>query len=103
VYKIHRIHEALNPNLNASDMFDTLELNDLTNVVAGDVIVSGTIRARIIEVQSNVIKVIYLSNEKFPQGSNLAISILFSTNAELVGRFVRRSEYGICKLYFSKE
>lgn len=95
VYKIHRIHESISPTSTTNEMFDTLELNDLTGVVVGDVLTSGSIRARIIEIQTNLVKVIYLSDEKFTQGSNLAISVSFSTNADLVGRFIKNSEYGI--------
>jgi hypothetical protein len=94
VYKIHTIHEALNPSDSTDDMFDTLVLNNLDDVVPGDIIVSGSIRAKVIHVYSNQLKVIYLSENRFPQGRNLAISIEISTNAIIIGRFVRESTYG---------
>jgi hypothetical protein len=94
VYKIHAIHEALNPSDSNDDMFDTLVLNSTESIVKGDIITSGKIRAKVIEVYSTSVKVIYVSNSKFPQGTNLAISIEVSTNTNVVGRFIRESFYG---------
>lgn len=94
VYKIHAIHEALTPQTSTDDMFDTVVLNNMDDIVLGDVIVSGNIRARVVNVTSTNLKIKYLSDTKFPQGSNLAISVEISTNANIVGRFVRSSLYG---------
>lgn len=97
VYKIHAIHEATSAQIQAVDMFDSIVLNNSDKIVVGDVIVAGNIRARIIEISSTNLKIKYLSDDKFVQGSNLAIKVEVSTNASIIGRFVKQSTYGAYK------
>jgi len=92
--KFHAIHESLNENDSNDEMFDTLVLNNLDNIVAGDVITSGNIRAKVIHVNTSNLKIKYLSDSKFTKGTNLSISIEISTNASVTGRFIRESNYG---------
>jgi hypothetical protein len=94
VFKIHAIHEALNPGDTNEDMFDTIVLNNSDNIVEGDIISSGTVRARVINVTSSNLKVKYISQSKFVQGSNLAIQVQIPTNTNLTGRFIKESTYG---------
>lgn len=92
VYKIHSIHEALNSTDSNDDMFDTLKLNNYDDVSVGDIISSGGIKAKVIHVYSTSLKVIYLSESKFPRGTNLAISVNIPG---VVGRYVTESSYGL--------
>jgi hypothetical protein len=94
VFKIHAIHEALNPSDANEKLFDTLVLNNSDGIVEGDVIVFENIISKVIDINSTTVKVKYLSENKFINGKNLSIPISIGTNANITGRFVIESSYG---------
>jgi hypothetical protein len=92
VYKLHAIHEALTPGESNENMFDTIKLNTNQDIQPGHVIIHGNIRAKIIHVNSDNLKVKYISDSKFPSGANLAITV--DIPGVESGRFVTESSYG---------
>ena len=94
VIKIHAIHEAVRESDTAQTMFDSLELNDASNITIGDIITSGTIRCRVISRSSNTVWVQYLSTNKFQSGTNLVIKVKVPTNETISGLYVKESTYG---------
>lgn len=94
VIKVHAIHQAINSSSNTSELFDSLLLNDSTNINIGDIIKKGNIRSRVISKNSNLVYVTYLSENKFQPGSNLTISVDVVSSNSVSGIFIRTSTYG---------
>lgn len=94
VIKIHAIHESVNSSESSSDLFDSLVLNDTTSINLGDMIVLGSIRAKVISKNSNTVYVKYITNTKFQKGTNLAISVTVPTNNNAADIFIKESYYG---------
>lgn len=94
VIKVHAIHQSINDNSSSTELFDSLLLNDATNINIGDIIKKGNIRARIVSKNSNLVYVVYLSGTKFQPGSNLTISVDVVSSNSVSGIFIRTSTYG---------
>ena len=96
VYKIHAIRESYNTNDSNSDLFDSITVNDATNINLGDILVSGDIRAKVIEKVSgsDELKVVYLSTGKLQNGTNLAISLNVINNSTSIGIYAKDVSYG---------
>lgn len=96
VYKIHAIREAYNSDDSNLLLFDSITVNDSTNINVGDILVSGDIRAKVIEKVSgsDELKVIYTSTSKLRNGSNLAISLDVVNNSVAVGIYATGASYG---------
>lgn len=94
VLKVHAIHQATKDGEAVTDLFDSLVLNDTSNLLVGDLITLGTIKARVISINSTKVYIKYISNSKFQSGLNLAISIEVPTNPNAVGLFIKESAYG---------
>jgi len=95
VSKVHCVHQAVRVEDSPSDMFDYLVLNNSANIVAGDLITSGLVKARVIGVAtSNKVYIKYISTTKFPSATNIALSVVVPTNPAATGVFIRESAYG---------
>tara|TARA_S200000501_G_scaffold96358_2_gene89644 strand:- start:2806 stop:8949 length:6144 start_codon:yes stop_codon:yes gene_type:complete len=94
VYKIHAIHEAAVNGVTDTNMFDRLIINDSSEVETGDIIQSGSLRAKIIFKNGVNLHVKYLQNQKFTQGTNLTTQITIVNNPTLVGRFLTEVTHG---------
>ena len=99
VYKIHTIREAYNQNDSNFVLFDSITVNDASSIKVGDILVSGDIRAKVVEKVSgsDELKVIYLSNTKLQNGTNLAISLDVANNSSAVGIYAKSVTYGVYK------
>ena len=98
VIKIHAIHESTDSTSDAIMLFDSLKLNSSANIVLGDIIVYGLIRAKVISKgNDDLVYVKYLSSSKFQSGDNLAISVTVPNNSTASGIFVKESNYGVYK------
>lgn len=96
VYKIHSIRESYNSADSNFLLFDSIVVNDASNINPGDILTSGNIRAKVIEkvTGSDDLKVIYLSNSKLESGSNLAIPLVVTNNSTAVGIYAKQVSYG---------
>ena len=75
-------------------MFDRLIINDSSEVETGDIIQSGSLRAKVIFKNGVNLHVKYLQNQKFTQGTNLTTQITIVNNPTLVGRFLTEVTHG---------
>ena len=94
VIKIHAVHEALNAGSADTAMFDSVLLNDASNIKEGDVLTLGSVRARVISKDSNKVYIVYLSTTKFQSGTNLAVSINVPGNNLALGIFIKECTNG---------
>jgi hypothetical protein len=94
VYRVHAIHEALASTDTNQTMFDSLVINSTTDLKEGDIITYENIRAKIISISGTTLYVIYLSADKFPQGTSLALSVNIISNSNISGKVVTASTYG---------
>jgi hypothetical protein len=95
VTRVHCVHQAVRVEDSPTDMFDYLVLNNSANIVAGDLITSGLIRARVVGVAAaNKVYIKYISSSKFPSATNIALSVDVPTNPAVSGVFIRESAYG---------
>jgi len=88
VYKIHAIRQALNSQASNQDLFDKININDSTGLVAGDIISYQNIRAKIISISGNTLYIVYLSDNKFQNGTNLTLSVDITSISPVVGKFI---------------
>ena len=94
VYRIHAIHEALSPADTNQSMFDSVVINDASQLTTGDIISYENVRAKIISISGTTLYVVYLSSDKFEQGSSLAISVGIIASTAITGRFITTSTHG---------
>ena len=94
VYKIHAIHEALASNDTNQSMFDSVVINNASQLAVGDILTSNNISARIISISGSTLYIKYLSPNKFQSGSSLAINVNVIASTAIVGRFITSSTYG---------
>lgn len=94
VYRIHAIHEALSPADTNQSMFDSVVINNASQLTTGDIISYQNIRAKIVSISGTTLYIVYLSSDKFPQSSSLAINVEIIASTAIVGRFITASTYG---------
>tara|TARA_Y100000389_G_C17471490_1_gene531695 strand:+ start:22260 stop:28709 length:6450 start_codon:yes stop_codon:yes gene_type:complete len=95
VIKVHAIHQALNDSDDKEKLFDSVVLNDSSQINEGDILTLGTVRARVIsKVSANKVYIKYLSTSRFQTGKNLAISINIIATDKIDGIFIKESYYG---------
>ena len=94
VYKIHAIHQAAVSGVTDNDMFDRCTVNDAADLNTGDVIQSGSIRAKIIFKNGVNLHLKYLQEQKFTAGGNLITQITVVNNPILVGRYLTEVVHG---------
>ena len=94
VYKIHAVHQAATSGVTDTQMFDRLIINDASDIKAGDIIQSGSLRAKIIFENGVNLHVKYLQDQKFTQGTNLTTVITIVNKPNLVGRFLTEVTHG---------
>lgn len=94
VIKIHAIHEALTAASSNTAMFDSVLLNDASNIKEGDILTLGSVRARVVSKDGNKAYIVYLSTTKFQSGTNLALSINVPGNNLAVGIFITECTNG---------
>jgi len=94
VYKVHRVHEALVTGVSDNDMFDRVVINNASDLVVGDILKLNDVIAEVIHINGTTLHVIYISNNKFVEGSNLTTSVIITSNPDLVGRFLTDVVHG---------
>ena len=94
VYKIHAVHQAAVNGVTDNDMFDRLIINDSADIKTGDILQSGSLRAKIIFKNGVNLHVKYLQDQKFAQGTNLTTQVIIINNTSLVGRFLTEVTHG---------
>jgi len=95
VIKVHAIHKAVNDATLTTDLFDSVTLNDSSQITEGDMLTLGTVKARVIsKASANKVYIKYLSNSRFLSGSNLAIAVTVISKIQVVGIFIKESSYG---------
>lgn len=88
VYKVHAVRQALTSVASNQDLFDRVNINDSTGLLAGDIIEYQNIRARIISISGNTLYILYLTSNKFENGTNLALSVDITSATPIAGKFV---------------
>jgi hypothetical protein len=94
VYKIHAIHEADASTTSNDKLFDKITLNNVTNLVVGNIIVYENIKAKIVSISGSTLSVIYLSNNKFNDGTNLNYLVQIIADMPIIGRYIVSVENG---------
>jgi hypothetical protein len=94
VYRVHAIHEALSPTDTNQSMFDSLVINNASDLTVGDIIRYENIKAKIISISGTTLYVVYLSSEKFIQGTSLALSVDIISSTLITGRYITTSTHG---------
>ena len=94
VYRVHAIHEALSPSDTNQSMFDSLVINDASQLTTGDIIAYENVKARIISISGTTLYVVYLTPEKIQEGTGLAIQVTVVADTPITGRFITTSTYG---------
>ena len=94
VYKVHRVHEALVAGVSDNDMFDRVVINDVSGIVVGDILKLNDVVAEVIHVNGTTLHVVYISDIKFVEGSNLTTQVVVTSNPSLVGRFLTDVVHG---------
>lgn len=94
VYKIHAIHEASSSTTTNDKLFDKITLNNITDLVVGNIIVYENIKAKIVEISGSTLSVIYLSQSKFTDGTNLNYVVQIIADRPIVGRYIVSVENG---------
>jgi len=93
-YRIHAIHEALSPADTNQSMFDSEVINNASQLTTGDIILYENIRAKIISISGTTLYIVYLSSDKFAQGSSLALNVDIIASTAIAGRFITDSTHG---------
>lgn len=88
VYKVHAIRQALSSSASNQDLFDTVNINDSTGILIGDIITYQNIRAKVISISGNTLYILYLSSSKFQNGTNLTLSVEISSTTPITGKFI---------------
>ena len=98
VYKIHAVRESYNSADVNSLLFDYITVNDSSSLNVGDVLTSGLTKLQIIEKgSSNSLSILYLSESKLSNGSNLALPVTVTNNISAVGIYITQVTNGIYK------
>ena len=94
VYKIHTIREIVNTGDSDNSLFDKVTVNDVSGILVGDIIYKDNIKAKVIQIQGTILYLIYLSSEKFQEGSNLSTSINVISKNTISGKYITASTSG---------
>jgi len=94
VYKIHAIHQAAVSGVTNEQMFDRCTVNDAADLKTGDIIQSGSLRAKIIFKNGVNLHLKYLQTQKFAAGTNLITQFTVVNNPILVGRYLTEVIHG---------
>ena len=77
-----------------NDMFDRVVINDVSGIVVGDILKLNDVVAEVIHVNGTTLHVVYISDVKFVEGSNLTTQVVVTSNPSLVGRFLTDVVHG---------
>ena len=88
VYKVHRVIWRLVGGVSGNDMFDRVVINDVSGIVVDDILKLNDVVAAVIHVNGTITHVVYISDVKFVEGSNLTTQVVYYINPSLVGRFL---------------